>query len=455
MSVKAWRHLATSLAVFIAGCSSPHTEPDVPDAADSPDSPDSPEPYSYPPSLAARLVPGDRFDSGCAPWAPVPEIPRGLPADSTPRVLWRWDPTTIEDVFRPGTGPVAVSPDGTVFTFVGNEVDILVALSRSGELLWEEPLATGGVYMPVALPDGRVAAFRRSDNAIVVFGASGLSRVFPPSRASSGGCGRMAVGPAGRLYALWSDGLSALCQDGGTAWTLLFEQLSCVSMHIEGDGAVVLDTVFERGPVRISSSGEVSGSEAPVEVPPGWASDAFRIDDTTMWGVAPFAGSDRTVLYFLQSGPSPAWPVPDAPLAFVGPGGFLDALGGAWFWTGDGESTPRRLRRYSAPDALTFDHGTELGFPQSMELAEDGSLIASGGDVRRLMPDDGLAAWTVTFAERLGTQSTALTNDGVLYLGTTDAVYAVQTDALPTTVDHCATGLGCNGRRDGAVRLFH
>lgn len=175
------------LGIVLAGCSSPSRAPDMGTdgglhdagpmdggaASDSDmqgDAPGDASPLDVdaadarPPPLGWALTPElERHDMRpCGEWDPVEPTPRELPADTTPRQLWRYfaydDPLyRASGLLNQYVSPkLSVGPDGSVYV-VGPEVDRVMKIGPDGRLRW----MTGGGLQPdverlTIAPDGSV-----------------------------------------------------------------------------------------------------------------------------------------------------------------------------------------------------------------------------------------------------------------------------------------------------------
>lgn len=130
----------------------------APDAGPQPrdagiDAPDAGPPGPFCPDLPDVLE--VYSTEPCPPWEVAPEaIPRGLPEDPTPRVLWRFN--LEEELSRPELreildavgfithpagfrGPISVGPDGHLYGVGPNQWSVM-SISRDGTFRWARRL---------------------------------------------------------------------------------------------------------------------------------------------------------------------------------------------------------------------------------------------------------------------------------------------------------------------------
>ena len=142
-------------------------EPDVPRVRDASPDTSGPRVWHHEPQLEV-------LSTECEDWDSVPRMPRALPEDATPRVLWRYRPglDPLYDFGRAdgrsyvGEQPV-VSPDGTVWVHGPRAADV-TQVSRDGRMRrWfrvggqdenDPEIRAHLARQLLALPDGVVVA---------------------------------------------------------------------------------------------------------------------------------------------------------------------------------------------------------------------------------------------------------------------------------------------------------
>lgn len=471
------------LVIALAACSAPS---DVDAGSDAP--PDVPQdtprdaPVDAPRDAGAPvLVEGPAFGEACAPWAGTADVvPRGLPSDSTPRVLWRWSPRddprwTALGGRALGIRDLARAPQGAIFVTVGSRLQSIALLTASGAL--EAVSAVGGLVGPVvALPDGGavVASLDASEAdlegtaSLVAFAADGSatgSRVDGGEARlhSPGDPVSIAVGPEGRVYFAAQNWVAASCHGEELVWRLIFPiEVRVGSLFTAPNGDVWVNDISLLGdalPIRVSPSGDAS---APMAVPPpGGAELGARVgwfDD----GLVMLAGDNGwdVALDLNEAGVEWSQIFPGAETDGGSPA-FFDGAGGVWFI----DVTAVRFRRWTRA-GLAFDVPAD-SYPNIFGFLEDGSLLrgrvtVEPGAVPSVGledPNTGVERWRLPIPDPRGalagmSRPPAILPDGRALVTTTEGLFAIQLDRLPPDGAYCLGTTCGNPRMDGAAVPF-
>lgn len=394
--------------------------PDTSDAI-SFDTPDSPP---------ARLVLTVIDPTPCAPIPPLPRRARALPADSTPRVLWRRPSTDIGIGYIYDAGAIdplgqlhisgvlrthnaaVVDRDGAVVGVSGGfERDDYgpfgpMAILPSGQSLeWtvgglrlDLRLSPEPVSVPVHFPE-----LSRSDIE-TSFGVASTSGGFYASRPNGAGL---------RMYCYERDARPRL------RWEL--SNATQGYLQVEADDSVWLSGIPASGgrAFRVSVDGEIVEY---AELPDGRPISSIefagalrvgRVDSATMTEIV---GIESGVERFRITRPSTS-----------SSNSRVDPLGAVWVSNGT-----TATRYVDGVAASTF---TRFG----ITFAEDGSSLltdsTTGAEtLQRILPD-GSVAWTLPIGAWY--RYVSMDIDGRVYLYGGDTITAVQTDVLPPNVRGC------------------
>jgi hypothetical protein len=450
----------TPAEVVDAGLDAGLDAPDTADAAgpDTPDTPDAPVALEY------ILEHGPAWDQPCEPWGIEPfTAPRELPADTSIRQLWHWDPTAEPDLreFNARVHAPAIGQN----TF-GVENQRLARIDRDGVVVWTLSFPEQIASTPAVLPDGDVIIVLTSPAAlsdpslprsvIRVSSAGSVESTLPiPGGWSTS---RVAVGPQGRVYVTTGPVIYATCRLERVVWTLRASVPDVVfSGFVEVD-----ETLWVSGgylyfieSMRISPAGAILEHPWPLpEERSALNSEWFTrmAQRTTAWVWTTRDGSGHG---YLRLPDGAWWPIPndaDPSSMYL----VLDPAGGMWTYSRAG-TISRYLDR-----ALLHSHtrlrSEPAGCEQIQPVYQDGSLLCvnSGYGVARLSAVDGAELWRLNpMADGLvlGANAVALDRTGRVYAVNSMGLFAFQTDALPPAEeDGCAIpGLGCNERHDGAA----
>jgi len=422
-------------------------------------------------------------DTPCEPWGTVAEpLPRGLPSDPTPRVLWRHfaplDPGYDEVFanFRALVLDPLVSPDGTIW-YHGPDYSVFTQLDRDGQILRMVDVTTS--WEPtrhrfvdaMAAPDGRLVVVRgegdddagSSDNSdIIVVGpdASGYdneSGSEGPLPFRTNFAPILAVGAGGRTIVANTVHVASLC-DVRTQWTrsvtwgprppgsavplLRSEGLTGFLYSVAGD------RVFRVAADGASVLNLMPGASGQKQI--------FRVlgpatPDLQLFSTQRLDGSQTAVVLDTES---VRWESP--PQRFRQPG--LSPTNRIDLWPGHPEEhvvydadgvelarLPSKQGYQSASDIWTADGGWIT--TRSIDSVPGVRRFDSSGNelwrVEARLPGGGLSSLT---------SDAVLDDQGVLYVmafrGSAFELVAIQTDALPPTRAYCVEQ-GCNPHRDG------
>lgn len=424
---------------------------------------------------AIVLEPGPAFGRACAPWSGLPDVlARGLPADSTPRRLWRWSPSddprwTTLGGGDPNLASLTRSPSGRFMVLTSGRSMRVATLSGAGELLALTAPA-GPVRSPiVALPDGRAAIVVNDVPDGEIEGTTLLATVTPDGALEAarvaGGRARvdaptdpvsLAVGPEGRLYFAAQNWIAATCQGSELVWRLILPaEVRLVELIVDPGGNLWAADGNPRGgapALRVAPNGDTEWSPAPspatpsAEVRTGWFGDTRLVT----------AGVDDTAWAFVVNGAAVEW---SAPLDVAPVGGRVaqfDGTAGVWLTNAVAGRLVRLTRAGTAFDVPA------IAYPLVTGVLEDGSLLRmldlGPPHVGLEDPATGLERWRVAFddPDSVGNMlhPPAIGPDGVAVLSTGTAVFAIQLDRLPPLEPACFGATCGNSRMDGAAVRF-
>ena len=422
-------------------------------------------------------------DTPCEPWGTVAEpLPRGLPSDPTPRVLWRHfaplDPGYDEVFanFRALVLDPLVSPDGTIW-YHGPDYSVFTQLDRDGQILRMVDVTTS--WEPtrhrfvdaMAAPDGRLVVVRgegdddagSSDNSdIIVVGpdASGYdneSGSEGPLPFRTNFAPILAVGAGGRTIVANTVHVASLC-DVRTQWTRSMQY-----HHLPpGSASPILQSEAADG-IWYHAAGDrsflVSADGTSVEPFAHGASGSKHVSrrllastpEYQLWMTLTLDGLQTVVA---TDGDGERWESPRQPLR----GRALSPTNMIHLWTGppddvigydpDGaelQRVPWKQGFRAASDIWTADGGW-LTIRSIDSVPGVRRFDSSGNELWRVdatLPGGGLSSLTT---------EAVLDDQGVLYIvgfrGSAFELVAIQTDALPPTRAYCVER-GCNPHRDG------
>lgn len=432
-------------------------EPDVPRVRDAGPDTSGPRVWHHEPELEVR-------STECEDWDVVPRMPRALPEDATPRVLWSYRPglDPLYDYGRAagfsyvGEQPV-VSPDGTVWV-QGPRAAHVTQLSRDGRMrrwFWvggqdenDPEIQVHLARQLLALPDGVVVAAVYSmhpDYPMGYLARMNPDQPFPGLRDDDAldlpvfnERPQLAAGPGGMVYALSGDRLYATCKAQRLMWTLtnvagpeapLDRSLSHV--FVEPDGSVVVSGGAERA-YRVRPGAEEVEAFPAIEVGDG---ELFQFGLMTPERSLALA-YDGTHVRIELIGSDPV--VRFSRIESAG----LSPMGRIVFW----EDGPRFIDPPYDTEPETFESvGTQKS--SGARWFEDGDWIQSNaGLVRRT--GSGEMVWQVEG----GIGGNGALDDQGVYFGTREyELVAVQTDGLPPALTMCVEH-GCNAHRDHWIR---
>lgn len=419
-------------------------------------------------------------DEPCEDWIPVERMARGLPEDTTPRLLWRYRPT--DDPLY--SGPVAafhtdvsepvVSLDGTIWVR-GPRAAHVTQISRDGQMRrWfraggadeNDPriLARMGPLLP--LPNGRVVAAIYSEDGHPRGGfltTMDPQRRFSPAANAEGGAvlpgldhnTKLAVGAQGVVYVTAGDKLYATCRGERLMWTLTNEMIE----PGVGDGRFFYLRVETDGSVTVSGGAQRSYRVDPATLAIN-ASDAIALADgealslrAQTESVSVFNVYSRTVNNLVVATSAAQVRFAGVPIAEVSPAGPIH------FWDGPEAlalDAPYTGEPRAVPSAGQFDTGISWWLSSG-----DWVRIVAGGITR--FDHFGEEVWNVPVGmdgedADLGGETRVLVIDdaGVVFSslqinGFPIELAAFQTDALPPPTSVCVQD-GCNAHRDNRVR---
>ncbi|MFT5352884.1 MAG: hypothetical protein ACI9KE_000081 [Polyangiales bacterium] len=421
----------------------------------------------------------------CEDWVPVEPMPRGLPGDATPRLLWRYRPANDPRysgpvaAFYSGVSEPVVSPDGTIWVR-GPRAAHVTQLSRDGLMRrWfraggadeNDPGISARLGPLLPLPDGRVvAAIYSEDQHPRVGGLRVMDprAPFSPAANATGGAPirgleyhtALAVGPGGMVYATGGNKLYATCQGERLMWTLTNEEIepsipfasSFSYLRVETDGSLVLSggqRVYRVNPdtreIQTSQPIAIERDKllaliGELEAP---ATSIYHVTDGEDSDLVVLAGGNETRLEGIANGN----------LSPTGAVIFFDAAAGALFaldppydlqprtiawegqynpvfsrWLDGGDWVGGRI----APGLQRFTgNGEEVW---NVPVAAEGESAVLSGVIRVSVMDQ---TGVVFAALRVGLAPIELA--------------AIQTDGLPPPMNVCVEN-GCNAHRDRWVR---
>lgn len=430
--------------------------------------------YRYEPELEVHST------EACEPWGePESTFDRGLPADSTPRLLWRFfppDDPMYDASLAGGKSHVAspvISADGSIWV-QGPAPGVVSQLDRDGRLRSQQLFFHAGrlaVSQLAAAPDGTVFLAgdegfsgeegRASRGSLAQFRPDGERGFSPPTttfRAPFNS--QLAIGPGGRVYVIAGAYLHAFCRAERKLWTIRFrtetpDLLTASQMMIQADGSLAVSIGLSRRIFRITPDGEASKLELPHEESiPARLSRALA------------SSTPNTKMVWLLAGPS------SQPSAFV--------AGTDEFWESPGVERARLSPlnvlwvQATGETAITAIDlvGEPIGEPLGLDLGpvdhafpwdSTGGWVRSSSGVVSGIDRDGSTRWGLDptrpepeFSGVFGGDfNFLLDSHGVLYVVMNKflgyELAAIQTDVLPPTDDYCVD-LGCNEHRDFYMR---
>ncbi|MFK8004361.1 MAG: hypothetical protein AB8H86_32645 [Polyangiales bacterium] len=447
-------------------------DPDVTDVGprDARDASGPPAPWRHEPIITIQST------EPCEDWAAVEPMPRGLPGDATPRLLWRYRPS--EDPLYSGAAasnysgvsePV-VSPDGTIWVR-GPRAAHVTQLSRDGHMRrWfragganeDDPQILSRLGPLLPLPDGRVVgAIYTEDGPRGGLSIMNPNRRFLPAENAEAGAilsglnyyTILAVGPQGMVYATAGNKLYATCQGERLMWTLTNEGIDpgigdgrFFYLRVDADGRVVVSGGAQRS-YRINPQLLSIDAFEPPGVEDGEA-NVLLAQTPSLSVFNTYDRSLETILLVTSDGHYRLGGEAGAQLSPVGPvhfwNGQLVALDppysgeprpipmhaqftlgrSRWFDTGEWVNLNNGVTRYS-------EQGEEVW---NVPVAAEGEDAGLGGEIRVSVMDQ---TGVVFAALQVGLAAIELA--------------AIQTDGLPPPMSVCVEN-GCNAHRDRWVR---
>ncbi len=444
---------------------------DAGDAADASDAGDADaEMADAGPRLSVEPILDVVSTEPCVDWTVMADTrPRGLPASSTPRQLWRWraydDPvylaTGLFNQYLHG-GP-SIGPDGNLY-IIGPEQDRVMSLTRDGNARWisdavgGELLPTmtmapdGDAYVAESLGGGEFALLRFSPSGELVGGGRLVRR---PAGASPSAerVNNIAMGPGGMVYATTPHGrLVATCR-GSVRWVMTLRYVvsgtaayglrvmidrdgvlwltaaASQTFRLTADGAV-LETIVDESPHNFLRLHSLGGGQALLS--------AATTDSSRYWAnlweegriVHRFDEEPHLSMYLLDP-LGAVWQIQRRPPEF---GVFTTSR-----WVDEVETWSLETGGLMSP-----------GYPGAW--GSDASRIETrrGGGIRRVLPT-GVEAWGHEFDRIAGPSAGHFTInldvDGVAYVESGGDIVAFQTDVLPPLESGC-WDIGCNRRRN-------
>lgn len=246
----------------------------------------------------------------CEPWETLESPPRGLPSDTTPRVLWTYQPgldpnDEPEAHFRSRVRTPVVSPDGTIWVH-GPDFDQISQLNRDGTMRnWFE---VGGRDFEDENSQrlGDISVAPNGDALAIIYVRNPeqrgfITRVDPVTSTTSNARGglqldpnsRLAISPDGMVYAISQNRVYGLCHGDRHMWTLT---------NLAEDGERDFYNSAHFGPVFVQPNGtlllsgyfaetyEVNGTEITTEL-------LFDVVDTSFYrsihAIAPAGSCSR------------------------------------------------------------------------------------------------------------------------------------------------------------------
>jgi len=414
----------------------------------------------------------------CDEWDYVVRAPRALPADSTPRTLWRYRPSrdplyNINAQNQTIVRQPVVSPDGTIWVH-GPRPSHITQLTREGRMRrWWSVGGTDG-FDPdnptrlgplMTLPDGRAIAVIYSVDPEFTRGS--LNRIDPArpfrsaaSRRDDGGVRidelsvntQLAAGPGGMVYAAAGHRLHATCKGERLMWTLINESTRgepegtgrLSGPIVEADGTLQVSGVQRL--YRIAPNSIDIETTQPVAMEPGESMSIAA--QTPSWKLLSIAGnnSSRIVLHGSENDVHY-----DNIVSGVGLSPNLDVLFGqaaqAWF------VQPPYLEMQAVPfgqqysfTARWLDSGDWLAPRVVMGLSRN---TGAGEIVWTVDPAEGDDAWISDLAPVFDQQGVFYAS--MMVVGNSIELVAIQTDGLPPPLSMCVDQT-CNAFRDRWMR---
>lgn len=411
----------------------------------------------------------------CEDWEPVERMPRALPDDTAPRLLWRYrasrDPLYQggHADFRDYVADPVVSHDGTIWIH-GPRLAHVTQLTREGEMRrWfnaggedenhPEINARLGPLLP--LPDGRVLAAVYSVNPAErgVLNLMDPSRLFEPAELAVNGVQLrgldphtlLAVGPGGMVYAMAGRMLYATCRGERLMWTLRNSVVasgegdgSFFYLVVEADGTVVVSGQMERI-YRVDPATREVQASAPIEV---------RRDET----LSLIGSSSSVVLFSVYDGTSSDLVVQAEETQLRFESARIPSLSptGRVVFGIEGEGLLSLTPPYTdSPSAASLDNR----YDSRSEWFANGDWTNSFEGVSRIAAS-GEVLWTVQpgeAGEDVGVErNRVLDEGGVQYnalsvVGNQIELSAIQTDGLPPANTGCFS-YTCNPQHDRWIR---
>ncbi|MFT5352885.1 MAG: hypothetical protein ACI9KE_000082 [Polyangiales bacterium] len=450
-------------------------EVDVQDTGgpDARDSSGPPAPWRHEPVITVQSA------EPCEDWVPVEPMPRGLPDDATPRLLWRYRPANDprysgpDAIFLSNVSEPVVSPDGTIWVH-GPRAAHVTQLSRDG-LMRRWFLAGGadendpkilyslGPLLP--LPDGRVVASvawvdESFPGVLTVMDPSGSFSPATPAVSGARLSGldsntKLAVGPGGMVYATGGNKLYATCRGERLMWTLTNELIEpgvgegrFTYFRVEADGTVVLSGGMQRLYYVDPSSHQVEASQ-PVALE---RNEVVSLVGTTLTSSLMYVSDDReSDMVVVTRG---------AQVQLAGAlsgSGSISPTGSVHYWSGQPLvlDPPYTGEPRAVPGDGPFDNEISWWF-------ESGDWVRLGNGITRFNTA-GEEVWNAPISmdgEDVGTGGVTpmMTMDetGVVFSSVVVGIASIelaafQTDGLPPPMSVCVQE-GCNAHRDRWVR---
>lgn len=402
----------------------------------------------------------------CEPWdVRPPAIARGLPADPTPRQLWRYfaydDPLYVASglIDQVVDGGPTIGPDGNLY-LIGPEQTRVMSLDREGRLRWISEDLRAYLFPPlVASVDGYVRAigvsggdtsgvFTIDSTSGTAVGSSMLPGEYPFGLPLT-----LALGPLGDVYATSPDGrVIATCSNGRLRWLLDMRGRRSAAAISElftmPDGSLWITRSSDRA-FHVTSDGTVLES---LPSPDGATRGSARYTDGAQVLFTTFASMPDVWGAFLwrDGMVERSLPLTDVRTSYV-----LDPLGAVWTVSnGTAASETRRyvdgVVQWDVPGSLLDRGGNNV-------WSDDASAVVADASLRRIL-STGALAWSLDFEGLPGAEPTTargdyaitLAPDGVAYVqasqGANNYVLAFQTDVLPAPATSCGVP-GCNAHR--------
>jgi hypothetical protein len=431
------------------------------------------------------------FDSTpCEPWEPVTSpLPRGLPADSTPRVLWTYQPSLdpmydgpnarfIERVQAP-----VVSPDGTIWVR-GPGYDQVTQLNRDGTMRgWhvaggafdEDEKDTQRLGQISVAPDGHLIAViysapEQEGYVINIDPDSGevLNPISTGTLFKLDVHSRLASSPDGMVYAISQNRVYGLCQGSRLMWTLtnehapgeeeFFQSGYFGQSYVLHDGGLQLSGVFART-YLVTQGGEVTANLLFDDVDRDFRRLIYAQTRTSLMMTRsdPSASSEDLISIGVRVGGD--WRIASGlshPLTMSPTGNVYlsQGIGSYESWNPvDGGRMPLPNDLIFTEDDVWDEEGGWISFATRDGVSALYALDAAGETRWALDPTPG----PDDRALAIGGEHRILDEQGVYYravfvAGAQVQLVAIQTDVLPAPMTMCLDYWGCNPHRDRYLR---